>query len=437
MPDKIAAERPLLDQTPFGLSTQVITAPLEVSAADRAILRGLAAQVAELAARPIEAEKRELWYRHNALKETRPLVFCDPENGWNEIITPADLQCEGELARTWEMKLRKDVFWGAEMRDDRVTPDTFDLPYMRTETDWGLHETRIGGQDGGSYVWDAPIKDYERDLPKLRFPTVEVDQAATQRLLDLAHEVVGDFLPVRLKGVWWWSLGMCTTLINLRGLNQIMLDMFDEPEGLHRLMAFLRDGFLAKLDYLEQNNLLSLNNDGTYVGSGGFGWTHELPQPDFSGKVRTIDMWGFGESQETVLVSPRMFGEFILPYQLPVLERFGLNCYGCCEPVDKRWEAVARVPRLRRVSVSAWADVRDMAEKLGKGYIFSWKPRPADLATERFDEEAIRLYVRDMLWATRDCRVEVIMKDNHTIARQPWRVVRWVEIVREEIARLE
>jgi len=436
MTDNSATRATVMDQTPFGLSTQVITAPLEVSASDRAILRDLAGRVAELAARPIEAEKRELWYRHNALEETRPLVFCDPENGWNEIITPADLKCEGELARTWEMKLRKDIFWGAEMCDDRVTPDTFDLPYIRTETDWGLRETRIGGQDGGSYTWDAPIKDYERDLPKLHFPTVTVDHAATEKMLALAREVVGDFLTVRLKGVWWWSLGMTTTLVNLRGLNQVMLDMFDNPDGLHRLMAFLRDGFLARLNYLEENGLLSLNNDGTYVGSGGFGWSRELPQADFTGKVRPIDMWGFGESQETVLVSPTMFEEFIFPYQLPVLERFGLNCYGCCEPLDKRWFTVARIPRLRRVSVSAWADVPDMAVKLGNRYIFSWKPRPADLATEHFDEEAIRLYVRNMLDVTRDCRVEIIMKDNHTIAHQPWRVVRWVQIVREEIARL-
>ena len=51
--------------------------------------------------------------------------------------------------------------------------------------------------------------------------------------------------------------------------------------------------------------------------------------------VRTMDMWGFTESQETVRVSPKMVGEFVFPYQRPLQERFGLNCYGCCEPLDK------------------------------------------------------------------------------------------------------
>ncbi len=49
-----------------------------------------------------EAEKRKLWLRHNALQPTRPVIFCDPENGWNEIIRPEHLACESELARDWE-----------------------------------------------------------------------------------------------------------------------------------------------------------------------------------------------------------------------------------------------------------------------------------------------------------------------------------------------
>ena len=251
-------------------------------------------------------------------------------------------------------------------------------------------------------------------------------------MLSLAEDAFGEILPVRLKTIWWWTLGMTRDLINLRGLQQIMLDMVDNPEGLHRLMAILRDGHLARLDFLEKNGLLSLNNDGTYVGSGGFGWTHDLPQPDFEGRVRTIDLWGFAESQETVGISPRMFAEFIFPYQLPLLQRFGLNCYGCCEPLDKRWEVVKQYPRLRRVSVSAWANVQDMAEKLGNRYIFSWKPIPADLAMPFFDEDRIRIQLRAAIQDTRGCRLEIIMKDNHTIRNDPRRVTRWVQMAREE-----
>jgi len=400
---------------------------------DRLILRELAQQVAELAERPVEKEKRELWYRHNALESTRPLVFCDPENGWNEILTPDTLRCEGGLARAWEWYLRREVFWGAHMRDDKVIEAVFNVGHVYTETDWGLRETRIGGEGGGSWRWEAPLKTYD-DMDKLRFPQITVDYEATQELLQLAQETFGDILQVRLKTVWWWSFGMTQTLVYLRGLEQIMYDMVDCPEGVHRLMAFLRDGHAARLDFLEKNGLLFLNNDGTYVGSGGFGWTHELPQPDFNGHVRPIDMWGFAESQETVGISASMFEEFIFPYQLTLLERFGLNCYGCCEPLDSRWHVVKKFPRLRRVSMSPWANVEVMAERLGNRYIFSWKPHPGVLAADTFDEEFVRQTLRQGLNVLKknDCRVEIIMKDCHTIRHDPQRVTRWVQIAKEE-----
>ena len=54
---------------------------LKLSTNDREVLRGLAWHVVELAARPIEDDKRALWYRHNALDPTRPVILCDPEDG--------------------------------------------------------------------------------------------------------------------------------------------------------------------------------------------------------------------------------------------------------------------------------------------------------------------------------------------------------------------
>ena len=76
-------------------------ASFTISPAEREVLRHLAGEVASIADRLIEDKKRDLWYRHNALEPTRPVIFCDPENGWNEIIPPDDLECASELARRW------------------------------------------------------------------------------------------------------------------------------------------------------------------------------------------------------------------------------------------------------------------------------------------------------------------------------------------------
>jgi hypothetical protein len=407
-----------------------------ISRSDRTVLKTLAQRVAELAHRPIEQTKRDLWVRLSALEPTRPIIFCDPDYGWNEIISEHDLLCEGVLARNWEYRLRKEIWWGECMKDDHVVEPFFRIAHVYTESDWGMHEEKIGGLHGGAFTWTAPLK-FRSDFARLHFPIIEVDWEASRRVLNLANDVFGDVLPAQQRTSWLWTLGLTSTLVNLRGLEQIMYDMVDEPELLHELMAFLRDGTLAKIDFLEKNGLLGLNNDGFYMGSGGYGWSRELPQPDFDGHVRPMDMWGFAESQETVGVSPAMFEEFVFQYQLPILERFGLNWYGCCEPLDARWHLVKQIPRLRRVAMSPWVNLPKMAEVLGPRYVFSRKPAPADLAMSRFDEDRIRRQLREEMRILRqnDCRAEFVMTDNHTIARDPQRVIRWVQIAREEAER--
>ena len=407
-----------------------------VSMNDKEILQQLARQVRELSLRPVEAEKKQLWYRHNALEKTRPVIYCDPENGWHEIVRQEDLKCSEPLFREWEWTLKKEIFWGESLKDDKVIQPYFDIFYVYQETGWGMQETYSGGQDGGSYSWESPLKDYTR-LDQLKFPEIIVDYTTTQKNLELAQEIFKDILEVRLRGAWWWTLGMTQTLVKLRGAEQVFYDFYEYPEELHKVMAFLRDGHLSKLDFLEQHNLLSLSHGGTYVGSGGFGWTQELPAKDFDGThVRTKDIWGFGESQETSVISPQMFAEFILPYQLPILERFGLNCYGCCEPLDKRWEYVQQIPRLRRVSVSPWANLQKMADYLQNRYVYSMKLNPAPLAQPEIDAADIRQGIRDAFQITRDCNVELIMKDTHTIGNNPQNVIQWTKIAKEEAERL-
>lgn len=84
------------------------------------------------------------------------------------------------------------------------------------------------------------------------------------------------------------------------------------------------------------------------------------------------------------------------------------------------------------MSVSPWANLKDMAEKLSDRYIYSMKPNPAYLAVANMDEKYIRKDLREALILSRDCRVEVIMKDNNTICGNPQNVIRWCKIAKEE-----
>ena len=232
MDDGTAARSSGIDQTAAGKITNgLIPEDLVVSRRDRGVLRASAEQVAEIAVRASMAERRDLWRRHNMLESTRPLIFCDPENGWNEIINADHLACDGNLARKWEMDLRKEVFWGDRMGDDKPVEPFFDVPNTARQDDWGLGAVFHQTQPAGSYVWDAPIKHYERDLPRLHSPSVDIDWDATDGCLSIATDLLGDLLSVRLKGMWWWSLGLTWTAATLRGLQNVLVPRSHRSAG--------------------------------------------------------------------------------------------------------------------------------------------------------------------------------------------------------------
>ncbi len=427
---------PASDQTAAGLVRTTLAPPDAVAdAADTEVLRRLAARVAELAALPSMEEKRRAWKRHNGLQHGRPLIYCDPENGWNELIPPADLACAGSLARSWEMRLRKEIWYGERMGDDKPVEPFFDVAHVTAPDDWGVEETYHKTDAAGSYVWDSPIRDYAADLGRLHSPRIIIDEETTAACLALAHRLFDGLLTVRLKTSWWWSLGVTYPAVRFRGLSTLLYDLVDHPDELKELLARISRGYLDKLAWLEERGLLCANSDGTYVGSGGFGYTDELPALPSGTRVSPGQMWGFTESQETVSVSPEMYEEFIFPFEKPIMERFGLTCYGCCEPLHTRWHVVRRHHGLRRVSCSPWADVEKMAGFLGDRYIYSMKPNPAAIATPRIDEDAIRAGLRRDLAITRGCIVEIIMKDNHTVGGNPDNPGRWCRIAREEAER--
>lgn len=74
-----------------------------------------------------------------------------------------------------------------------------------------------------------------------------------------------------------------------------------------------------------------------------------------------------------------------------------------------------------------------MAFKLKQDYIYSLKPSPTDLASLKPDQEKVRRELRKTLRICRDNCVKIIMKDNHTLGKNPKNLTDWVRIVREEI----
>lgn len=398
---------------------------------DRYLLRELAKQVAEVAALPVMAQRRAMWVQHNQLQRVRPMILVFPEGSWRELLPEDVLQCEGEQPRQIEWELRRRLYHHIHIHDDTVIENIWGVPKRITQSNWGLEPRRIASPDAtGAWAFD-PVILGPSDLDKLRFPEIRYDAEGSLRDLEEVQTLFGDILDVQLRGVAHISFHLMSIYTNLRGLEQVMWDMYDWPAMLHEAMQFLEEGSRGLVAQYEALNLLSLNNDGTYHSSGGVGYTTELPAPGYDpAHVRPCDMWASAESQEMAQVSPEMHAEFILPYESRLLAPFGLNGYGCCEDLTHKLDDVLTIPRLRRVSISPFADVARCAERLGADCIFSWKPHPAHLVGA-FDADRVRAYIRQTLEASRHCVIEMILKDTHTCEHHPERFTWWTEIAQE------
>ena len=403
---------------------------------DRDILCALADRKGQLAEEPVMDERRRLWLKHASLEGERPMILAETQGLLPAIMPESALSCEEEWARDLERSLLLEIYQCEQVGDDFVVEPWIDCNWDVTIGDYGVAVEKQHGDNQsklGSYVWDAPIKDLDRDLGRLSPRKLSVGRESTLAWKAHLEDLFDGILPVRIRGSHYWTMGLTWRCIDLIGLEALMLAMYDNPEGLHQLMSFLRDDHMALIDWLESEGLYTLNNENDYVGSGSIGYSTELPAADREpGRpVLAQDLWVLSESQETVGVSPTMFGEFIFPYQSPLIERFGLCYYGCCEPVHARWPILRSIANLRRVSISPWCDQKYMAEELGSEIIFCRKPSPALISHSNWDEDAIRQDLQLTMDVAGECTLEVAMKDVHTLSRQPWRLGRWVEIARE------
>lgn len=402
------------------------------SQSDKEMVRTLAHKVMEVAALPIQNEKREMWRRLNRLDPIRPTVWIN-ELPWDELQCE-ELECRAEapFARGLEGHLRTVLYLWNHMRTDMVVDAVYYSNYVYSDTGFGVQTRAVesGGSDFGFGARDyVPRIKTDADIERIGTPKVTADWDTTERNYQAACELLGDAMPVQKRGVCHMWCAPWDILVQWWGIEELYRDMYDRPEFVHKGISRMMDALLARLDQLEAQSLLSVSDGNHRVGSGGLGITDELPQPDYNGThVRPIDQWGTSTGQIFSEVSPAMHWEFCLQHEMRWLERFGLNCYGCCEPLHNKIEILRRIPRLRRISMSRWVDVANAADAIGRDFIFSYKPNPAVLARETWDTEEARRDLKNALDKTRGCVVELIMKDVSTCRHDPKRIWEWCDL---------
>lgn len=426
---------------PFAAHDTQRDTSLDVQDGDIVILRELAHAYAEIAALPQQQERIKRWKAVNDLKGGRPVLWAN-EVCWHEMNVDDELtmRCQSQLGQRLESKMRRELYQWRHFPGDMVMEGWMDAPYIIENTGFGIEaQADIAETDSENTIASRHFHNQihcMEDLEKIQPPRITLDRKRTKDFLECYQMIFDGILPVRLKGCSGFWYAPWDDIVLWMGAQDVLVMLYDEPELMHSLIGRLTDAYGQALDQYLELGLTASNNCNVRVGSGGYGYTDDLPM-DKGGAMATEQMWGSATPQIFGSVSPAMHKEFGIDYEMKWLKRFGLNYYGCCEPLHDRMDILSEIPNLRKISISPWANVEMAAQRMRDKYVISLKPSSAYLAYDSFPEDLVRKELKTKLQALRGCCAEVIIKDISTVRWEPQRLWRWMDIAMEAAREME
>jgi len=401
---------------------------------DVSILKGLAERIAEIAALPVQKDKKELWRGVNDLERKTAILIKHDEVPWTEmnINGELDLKTTEKFAQSIETHMRCIIYQWEHMRCDMVIEPI--LPSWLAVIDLGfgldikeeIIEQCVNVETGeagwvSSHRYIPQIKD-ETDIEKIGDPQITLNEEISNALHAARKEYVGDILEVKRYGIANPSFTPWDDLVEFWGPQELLIDLIERPELVHFAIKRYSEACSKRLSIYEDLGVLTWDAN-CYTGEAGYGYTRDLPGNEIdSNHVKLKNIWGHCTAQIFGSVSPKMHEEFALNYELPLMERMGLQCYGCCEPLHDRIKMLRRIPNLRKISMSPWANLEKGVNQIGNDYVLSVKPNPAMFAGVSWDPAGIRAYLEDVFEKTRGCSVEIIFKDISTVNNKPERL---------------
>jgi hypothetical protein len=403
---------------------------------DSKILRKLAYEYIKIAYSEKNAENIKLHIAVNDLKQIRPVVLID-ELPWSEmnIKDELTLRCTDTYLREIEWFFRSNIYKNEHMPADMVLQPFVPVNKIVHSTGIGISvEEETLSTDEKNGIVSHKFRDVlqtEEDVERLHNPILTYDKEETMKRYNLVGEVLGDILPVKLSGHGNFSSGPWDDISRYRGVTNLLIDLVDRPEFMHKIVQKLTDISLSTLEQLEALNLFSNNAYSLHCTPI---HTGDLPGKDYDGeKLTRKDIWGRGYAQIFASVSKAMHDEFDIEYMKNTIGQCGLVYYGCCEPLDKKIDIVEKIPNLRKISITPWANVNVAAEAINKKYVLSSKPNPASVAVPVLDKDNLKKEIGTILDACKrnNCSVDIVLKDISTCCNRPENIFEWEKTVME------
>jgi len=407
---------------------------------DIQVLRELAKKVKFISLTDIQNERRELWSDFNSLlTDKNPIYVLDPYVISREVFEDDLLKCEEPLLREYEYWLNIELYH-ASFGDDHITEPWISVKPLYEDSDgtrkrrlWGIGNNDERYADTLALRYEPPFIKTLDDINKIITPSIIINEEKTSEVYDKINDAIGDIIDVVLDKAPDWSYGLSSMYGRLFNPEQMHYQFYDQPELVHSVGKLLSSEMMRLYEEYEKRGYLT-NNDNTFMRWPPLQAPHysrELPSPGERRVLKMTQLWFRESAQEFEGVSPSMFDEFILTYTKPLMEKFGLVGYGCCENLTDRIPYLKKVKNMRRFAMTPWANDEECAKQIEDKYVVSWRPNPSEMVMD-YDPDRIKRIVRraKKIFYEYGCHWEINLKDFITVEYDKERVKNWVQLVR-------
>lgn len=409
-----------------------------VTMEEKYILRELAKQYYEIATDARQQDAVRRFRATNDLQIVRPPVLID-EIPWHEMNVDDELtlRTTDPEAQKMETFFRRGIYRRKHFHCDAIMEDFYPVAKSFTSTGNGLttDERQIASHEKNhivSHEYHDVLPD-EEALEKMHMPVITVHPEEDEKNLDRIGDILGDAIPVKLQGVGVYYAPW-DVIPRLHGVENCFIDMLERPEFMHAVIAkFTQEGETLYEQY-EALGLFDAHNPYLHCTPShitGCPGNADQPMPH-----KRKDVWFRSMAQMFTSASPRMLKEFDLDYSMPMMEKFAYTYYGCCEALDNKIPLLKKIPNLRKIGVSPWANVEVCCEQIGGDYVAARKPNPALVATVA-DPAVIAEETEKTVQACLryGCPVEFVLKDISTVGFRPENLTVWSKTLSEVLDR--
>jgi hypothetical protein len=379
--------------------------------------------------------RRQLWLRHFRREKTDKIpvkcaVYYTHDAVWRQLLPEDRIVFKEGLQREVEVHLRIKLTRFKLLRDDEVVWPHLTIGMNRRREAppcWGVAVNVERTTDAGGAYRPLPMLKEESDLDKVQLPEPMPRPPEESLRMEQMRTLTGDVLPVVAYtdelhyGPYEWA-------VRMRGGEQLLYDVSDRPEWVHRLMDRITTGLEGYHRAREA--------------AGVFDAVAELPQvhvpyaeiPDETRHALGA-AWCYVHAQSSASLSPEMYAEFVQPYNARIARLFGRIYYHGCEDLGRKAAVIRDLPHLSYFHVSPWTRLTDVVPVLRDRPVVLEVHSPPQEVLFEYRREEMHNELRRRIARAQGMVFDLKLCDIQTIQGAEGQLERWTEIAMEESTR--